>query len=81
MVRSKAKITSKGQLTLPIAVRRTLGVGPGDTLTFEVTANEIRVVREHEPGVFEKWAGRHRVGPGESPAQIDRRIRELRGRE
>jgi AbrB family looped-hinge helix DNA binding protein len=81
MVRSKAKITSKGQLTLPAAVRKTLGVGPGDTLTFEVTEDEIRVVREREPGVFGKWAGRYRVGKGQSAAEIDRSIRELRGRE
>jgi len=79
IVRSKAKITSKGQLTVPIAVRRTLGVGPGDTLMFEVTTDGVRVARDHEPGAFTKWAGRFRVGRGESGEEINRRIRELRG--
>ena len=31
---STAKVTSKGQLTLPKDVRTALGVGPGDRVTF-----------------------------------------------
>jgi len=31
---SEATLTSKGQLTLPKAVRDTLGVGPGDRVDF-----------------------------------------------
>jgi antitoxin PrlF len=33
---SSARITSKGQVTIPIAVRRALGLGPGDQLVFEL---------------------------------------------
>jgi AbrB family looped-hinge helix DNA binding protein len=31
-----AKVTSKGQLTLPAAVRRQLGIEPGDRVTIEI---------------------------------------------
>ncbi len=31
-----ATVTSKGQLTLPVAVRRSLGIDPGDLVTFVI---------------------------------------------
>lgn len=34
-VEKRAKITSKGQITVPIAIRRALGVRAGDLLLFE----------------------------------------------
>ena len=40
-----AKITSKGQITVPNEVRRALGVRPGDRLGFEERGGEMRVVR------------------------------------
>jgi hypothetical protein len=36
MVRSKAKTTSKGQLTLPVAIRKALNVGAGDVVAFDI---------------------------------------------
>ncbi len=78
-VRSKAKITSKGQITLPIAVRRRLGVGAGDVVAFEVASEGIHLTRDREPGVFQKWAGRFRSGAGQTPAEIDRWLRAIRG--
>ncbi len=30
----QAKLTSKGQLTLPVEIRESLGVGPGDRIEF-----------------------------------------------
>ncbi len=78
-VRSKAKITSKGQITLPLAVRQRLGVGAGDVVCFELTNEGIQLERDREPGVFEKWAGRFRTGPGQSAAEIDRWLRGMRG--
>ncbi len=78
-VRCKAKITSKGQITLPIAVRQRLGVGSGDVVAFEMTSEGIRLTRDREPGVFQKWTGRFRSGPGQTPAEIDRWLRAIRG--
>jgi antitoxin PrlF len=35
-IESTAKLTSKGQLTVPIAVRKALGIGPQDRVVFTV---------------------------------------------
>jgi AbrB family looped-hinge helix DNA binding protein len=78
-VRSKAKITSKGQITLPLLVRERLGVGVGDIVLFELTDDGIQLTRDREPGVFRKWAGRLRVGPGQTKGEIDRWLRTMRG--
>jgi antitoxin PrlF len=43
-----SKITSKGQTTLPKAIRDKLGVHPGDTLIYEVEGSAVRV-RNAEP--------------------------------
>ncbi len=43
-----SKITAKGQLTLPKAIRSKLGVEPGDTLVYEVQGNTVRI-RKAEP--------------------------------
>jgi len=40
-----AKITSKGQVTIPAEVRQTLGLKQGDMLAFETTADYIVVRR------------------------------------
>src|SRR5271170_4977169 len=42
-LRKQAKITSKGQITIPREVRRALGVRPGDRLLFEGDEKGIRV--------------------------------------
>jgi AbrB family looped-hinge helix DNA binding protein len=38
-----ARITSKGQITVPKAVRQHLGVEPGDSLEFEFTGERVAV--------------------------------------
>jgi AbrB family looped-hinge helix DNA binding protein len=52
-----AKITSKGQVTIPAAVRDALGLEQGDTLAFEVKVDYV-IVRKR-PGIGEV-AERHR---------------------
>jgi antitoxin PrlF len=45
---STARVTSKGQVTIPADVRRTLKIGQGDDLVFEVTSErsaELRVLK------------------------------------
>jgi antitoxin PrlF len=78
-VRSKAKITSKGQITLPLAVRKRLGVGEGDVVTFELTSEGIQLTRDREPGAFAKWAGHFRDGRGKTAEEIDQWLRTMRG--
>lgn len=54
------KVSSKNQVTLPVAALRAAGVGPGDVLRVEVEADGVfRLVRERDPWweLFEKTAG------------------------
>jgi AbrB family looped-hinge helix DNA binding protein len=57
----RAKVTSKGQITVPVEIRKSLGVKPGDNLRFEQKEDGFRVVRDVEENVFEKWRG---IGTG-----------------
>jgi AbrB family looped-hinge helix DNA binding protein len=41
MASSRTRITSKGQVTVPIEVRRRLDLQPGDELVFEVRDGEL----------------------------------------
>lgn len=43
---AKAKVTSKGQITIPAEIRAVLGVKTGDVLVFETKAEYVTVVRE-----------------------------------
>jgi antitoxin PrlF len=76
-----ATVTSKGQVTIPVEVRRRLGVKVGDKLRFESLNGGFRVVRDADENVFEKWRG---IGSG-FPIKGDGReaivafFRELRG--
>ncbi|MBN2497075.1 MAG: AbrB/MazE/SpoVT family DNA-binding domain-containing protein [Deltaproteobacteria bacterium] len=39
------RITSKGQITIPVAIREALGLLPGVEVEFEVDGNTVRIVR------------------------------------
>ena len=76
-----AKVTSKGQITIPVEIRQILGVKAGDKVIFEQTADGIKVVRQSEENPFEKFRG---IGNGLPPDYhgregIIRYFRELRG--
>ncbi len=40
-----SKVTSKYQATIPLAVRRKLGLKPGDAVVFEIENDSVRVRR------------------------------------
>ena len=44
-----AKITAKGQTTIPQGVRAALHVGPGDLIAWEVGADGTAIVRRVQP--------------------------------
>jgi AbrB family looped-hinge helix DNA binding protein len=79
----KARITSKGQLTIPKEVRRALGVGEGDNLLFEVneTGDEVTVRVARKPVSFADYAGIWREDAGMSLKEVNSYVRELRGHE
>ena len=62
-----AKITSKGQTTIPADIRAALQVGPGDKLAWEVLEAGVVQVRRVQPldmeflkameGTLDEWAG------------------------
>jgi len=53
-VQSRTRVTSKGQVTLPVALRRRLAIEAGDDLVFEETADgaAMRVVHRRVLGDF-----------------------------
>lgn len=76
----EAKITSKGQITVPREVRQALGVNPGDKIVFEQKGKEVSVRPVRSKSVFAKYRGIGNPGMPTGRAQILRKVRELRGR-
>jgi AbrB family looped-hinge helix DNA binding protein len=74
-----AKITSKGQITVPIEVRRMLGVREGDRLVFESDGDGIRIRPIRNESVFAKYAGIGNPGIPSGKKAINRWLREMRG--
>ena len=79
-MKKKARITSKGQITVPHEIRRAMGVRPGDSLLFEKRGSEfsVRPVRTVSP--FEKFRGIGNPGIPSGRKGIIRYVRKLRGR-
>jgi len=82
MSKFRAKVTSKGQITIPLEVRKRLGVRPGEHVEFDTGSLQtvIRPVRSNE-NPFEKWRG---IAKGAFPggiSEINAWIREMRGRD
>jgi len=79
-MKKQARMTSKGQITVPHEIRRALGVGPGDKLLFEEEGAEVRVrpVRTRSP--FEKYRGMGTPGIGRGRKAVTGWVRKLRGR-
>lgn len=73
-----AKVTSKGQITIPLEVRRTLGVGPGDRLIFEDEAGSVRVRAASRSSPFAKYRGIGNPGLPSGRKAINRWMRKLR---
>lgn len=76
----EAKITSKGQITVPLEVRKELGVKPGDKIRFEKNSDHeitVRPARKESP--FEKYRGIGNPGIGSGREAVIRYVREMRG--
>jgi AbrB family looped-hinge helix DNA binding protein len=75
----RAKVTSKGQVTIPVEVRKSMGIKPGDKLRFEALESGFRVVRDMDENPFEKWRGIGIPGVGPGIEGVKAYMRELRG--
>ena len=78
-MQKESKITSKGQITVPIEVRRILGVRPGDRLRFESDNNGVHIRPVRSQSVFEKYRGIGNPGIPSGKRGINRWVREMRG--
>jgi antitoxin PrlF len=71
-----AKVTSKGQITLPKKVREKLGVHPGENVGFEEKNGIFYIKKTVKESPFDKWIGRLKQLEGQ---QSDNLVKELRG--
>ena len=74
-----AKITSKGQITLPKEVRDELGVRAGDGVVFHKQGNKVVITGRRKGSVFEEFRGIGTPGIGSGKKAVMRWIREVRG--
>jgi len=78
-VKKEARVTSKGQVTVPREIRRRLGVRAGDRLLFEEDGEGVRVTAVRKESPFAKYMGIGNPGIGKGRKAVQRWIRELRG--
>jgi AbrB family looped-hinge helix DNA binding protein len=78
-MQKQARITSKGQITVPHEIRKFLGVKAGDHLVFETSGARanVRPVRATSP--FAPYRGIGNGRPSSGRKGIVRALRELRG--
>ncbi len=80
MSERRARITSKGQITVPREVRRLLGVRSGDALLFEATDAGVHVRPARSGSPFAKYRGIGNPGVDTGRKAVVARVRKLRGR-
>lgn len=75
-----AKVTSKGQVTLPAEMRRKLGLRPGDYLEIRETPAGYTVRKLVQASPFDRYVGvlGHKANPDTNP-DTDILIEEMRG--
>jgi AbrB family looped-hinge helix DNA binding protein len=78
-MQKQARITSKGQITVPHEIRRELGVRPGDKLLFENDGTQVRVRPVRTKSPFAKYRGIGNPGMASGRKAIRRWVRGLRG--
>lgn len=78
-VQKEAKLTSKGQITIPLEVRRALRVKAGDRVLFEGDEKSMRIRRLKTESPFAKYRGIGNPGIPHGIEGINRWLRELRG--
>jgi AbrB family looped-hinge helix DNA binding protein len=73
------RITSKGQVTIPIDVRRQLGLHEGDEVSFIVDGNTARIVRSETNDSPGRRLAASLRGRGSSGMSTDQIMELLRG--
>ena len=78
-MQKQARITSKGQITVPLEVRRVLGVQAGDRLLFESDGKGVRVPPVRGKSAFSKYRAIGNAGIRSGKKNVRRWLREMRG--
>ncbi len=73
----KAKITSKGQITIPKEVRDRLGLRPGDEVEFVEDSEGMRIQKEVAESPFAQYRGYLKKLRACDPDEF---VEEMRGR-
>ena len=78
-----AKITSKGQITVPVEIRQLLNVKAGDKLRFERKPDGTIFVHKEDQFPFDRFRGMGTAVPEleAAPDSIIQYLRDLRGRD
>ena len=79
-----AKVTPKGQVTIPKDVRSVLGVSAGDKVTFLVEGATVRVVNAATyamQALQQQMTGEAKAAGIASPADVDALVAEMRAEE
>ncbi len=53
-----AKVTSKGQITIPKKIRDELGIQPGEEIGFEYKGGVFYIKKVIRKSPFDKWVGK-----------------------
>lgn len=82
-MQKEAKLSSKGQVTIPQEIRRALRLKQGDTLVFETDERGAHIRLAEDRDAFAKYAGAWLTDgeEGLSKEATTALIRELRGHE
>ena len=71
-----AKVTSKGQVTIPKKIRDSLGVSPGEGVGFEEKDGVMLIKKAMTTSPFDKWVGKLKHLKGK---RSDDLVKEARG--
>ncbi len=76
-----SRMTSKGQVTVPVEIRRKLGLKPGQAVSFEVSGDGVRIEQpdwRKELAVLHERVREHMKRTNRIFPQTDDEIREAR---
>lgn len=79
-MKSYATMTSKGQITVPVAVRRKMGLRPGDRVEFDQRDDGALMRIDVPVNPFEKYRGIGNPGMPTGRKGLLKWHREMRGR-
>ena len=77
-----SRLTRRGQVTIPKAVRAQLGLAPGDEIEFVAEDGVFRIRKRQEESPFAPWRDylADKPIPGLEGLSVDELIEEMRGR-